>query len=260
VPTDLLAFAHALCDDAGTIALAHFRRDLDVRTKPDRTLVTRADTAIETRLRERIAAAFPQHGVCGEEYGTEGDASARWIIDPIDATNNFVRGVPVFATLVAFERDGEVELGVVAAHAMGERWHAARGRGAWAGPRRLHVSGIGDVSEAHVLYGSATGPADGGRGAGFAALLRAAWRNRGFGDYWGYALVAEGAAEMMVDPDISPWDVAAPSILVEEAGGRFTDLDGARTIYSRHALASNGVLHDRLLQYFHAAAAADRPA
>jgi len=250
-----LGFAQAACDVADEIALGHFRRDLEVMTKPDRTFVTAADQAIERLIRERISVAFPDHGLVGEEYGTEaGGARVRWFIDPIDGTHNFIRGVPLFGTLLALEVDGELQLGVLSAPALRERWYARRGGGAWAvgaagmeGPRAIHVSRVASLADAQLLYGSGHDIEASGRAPGFRALTGEVWRERGFGDFWGYALLAEGAAEAMVEVDLSAWDAAAPLVLIEEAGGRLTDFEGLRRIDSRTVLASNGLLHDEVL-------------
>jgi histidinol-phosphatase len=245
-----LELAMAACDEADTVALQHFRRDLQIETKPDRTFVTQADTAIERLIRTRIGDAFPDHGLVGEEYGVAGgDASMRWYIDPIDGTHNFIRGVPLFGTLLAAERDGELQVAVLSAPALDERWWAHRGGGAWASrgagePRRIGVSRVPDLGNAQVLYGSARDIVASGRAPGFDGLLRDVWRERGFGDFWGYALVAEGAAEAMVEVDLKSWDAAAPTVLVEEAGGRVTDFDGRRDIEAGTIIASNGRLHD----------------
>ena len=245
-----LAVATAACDAADVVARRHFRRDLEIETKPDRTFVTQADRAIERMIRERLLDAFPDHGLIGEEYGTEaGDASVRWYIDPIDGTHNFIRGVPLFGTLLAVERDGELQAAVLSAPALDERWWGWRGGGAWArnrgeSPRRVHVSGITRLEDSQVLYGSGRDIEASGRAPGFDALLRDVWRERGFGDFWGYALVAEGAAEAMVEVGLSAWDAAAPLLLVEEAGGRATDLEGRRAVDSGTFLASNGHLHE----------------
>lgn len=245
-----LEVAIAACDEADEIARRHFRRDLQVTTKPDRTFVTQADTAIEARIRERLADAFPDHGLVGEEYGTEaGDAAVRWYIDPIDGTHNYIRGVPLFGTLLAVERDGELQAAVISAPALDERWWAHRGGGAWArnrgeAPRRIAVSGVTALADAQALYGSGRDIVDSGQAPGFDGLLRDVWRERGFGDFWGYALVAEGAAEAMVEVGLSSWDAAAPTVLVEEAGGRATDLQGRRRIDSGTFLTTNGRLHE----------------
>jgi histidinol-phosphatase len=245
-----LEVAQAACDAADITARAHFRRDLTIETKPDRSFVTQADTAIERMIRERLLDAFPDHGLVGEEYGIEaGDASVRWYIDPIDGTHNFIRGVPLFGTLLAVERDGELQAGVMSAPALDERWWAWRGGGAWARnrgepTRRIHVSRVSSLDDAQVLYGSGQDIIASGRVPGFEGLLRDVWRERGFGDFWGYALVAEGAAEAMVEVGLSAWDAAAPSILIEEAGGSATDLEGRRAIDSGTFLTTNGLLHD----------------
>jgi histidinol-phosphatase len=245
-----LDLAMAACDEADAVALQHFRRDLQIDTKPDRTFVTQADTAIERRIRTRIGDAFPDHGLVGEEYGVAAaGASVRWYIDPIDGTHNFIRGVPLFGTLLAVERDGELQVAVLSAPALDERWWAHRGGGAWARrgvgePRRIRVSGVSGLGDAQILYGSARDIAASGRAPGFDGLLRDAWRERGFGDFWGYALVAEGAAEAMVEVELKSWDAAAPTVLVEEAGGRVTDFDGRRDIEAGTIIASNGRLHD----------------
>jgi histidinol-phosphatase len=252
-----LAFALACCDEADALALAHFRRDLVIETKPDRSFVTEADRAIERHLRERIAAAYPDHALVGEEYGEQaGQGTARWYIDPIDGTHNFMRGVPLFGTLLAAEVDGELQLGVMSAPALGGRWFARRGGGAWAVSsigsdagvrRRIEVSRVAALADAQLLYGSAQEIAESGVAPGFPRLIGDVWRDRGFGDFWGYALVAEGAAEAMVEVGPRSWDLAAPLVIIEEAGGRLTDLDGRRTIHSGTVLASNGPLHDVVL-------------
>ena len=245
-----LDVAIAACDEADVIARQHFRRDLQIETKPDRTFVTQADTAIERRIRERLLGAFPDHGLVGEEFGTEaGDAPIRWYIDPIDGTHNFIRGVPLFGTLLAVERDGELQAGVLSAPALGERWWAWRGGGAWARHRdealgRIAVSRVTTLEDAQVLYGSGRDIAASGRAPGFDRLLRDVWRERGFGDFWGYALVAEGAAEAMVEVGLSPWDAAAPLLLVEEAGGRATDFEGRRAVDGGTFVVTNGHLHE----------------
>jgi histidinol-phosphatase len=246
-----LEVAHSACDEADAIALAHFRRDLVIEAKPDRTFVTQADTAVEAAVRERLLAAFPDHGLIGEEYGTEGGGAAvRWYIDPIDGTHNFMRGVPIFATLLAVERDGELQAALLSAPALGERWWAHRGGGAWArtkgsdSARSLHVSAIGALADAQILYGSTVDLRTSGRAPGFQAMLGDVWRERGLGDFWGYALLAEGSAEAMIEVGLKAWDAAAPFLLVEEAGGRVTDFDGARSIDSGTFLATNGRLHD----------------
>jgi histidinol-phosphatase len=253
-----LNFALGLADIADATALGAFRRDLEISTKPDRTFVTEADRAIEESLRARIAQDFPDHGIVGEEFGTsDPDASVRWYIDPIDGTHNFMRGVPLFGTLLGIERDGELQVGVVSAPAIGGRWYARRGGGAWAvdtgrvgggEPRRIAVSKVSAVRDMQLLYGSAQDVVASGKAPGFGDLIDDVWRDRGFGDFWGYTLVAEGAAEAMVESDLSSWDMAGPMVVVEEAGGRMTTFDGRRTVHERTAVASNGILHDEVLR------------
>ena len=249
-----LELALAWTDEADVEAMRHFRRDLQISAKPDRSLVTQADTAIERRLRERILDAFPDHGLVGEEYGTaSADASVRWYIDPIYGTHNFVRGVPLFGTLLAVERDGVRQVGIMSAPALRERWFARRGGGAWAKgafddvPRRIRVSGVASIGDAQLLYGSGASIERSGRAPGFAALRHEVWRERGFGDFWGYALLAEGAAEAMIEIGVNPWDLAAPEVIVDEAGGILTDLDGAARIDNLEVLATNGILHAEIL-------------
>ena len=248
-----LDFAQEACDAADALALAHFRRDIAVSRKPDRTFVTIADQGIEREIRGRIAAAFPAHGVVGEEYGEEaGEARIRWYIDPIDGTHNFIRGVPLFGTLLAVEVDGELQVGVISAPALRQRWYAARGLGAWNrgadGERQVHVSQIADIADAQLVYGSRRENVGSGLMPGFDATIAASWRDRGFGDFWGYTLVAEGAAEAMIETGMHTWDVAAPLVLIEEAGGRVTDVTGARRIDAPSFVGSNGHLHDELLR------------
>lgn len=243
------------CDETDLIAMGSFRRDVAVERKPDTTFVTEADRGIERFLRDRISAAFPGHGVVGEEYGADaGGASVRWIVDPIDGTHNYIRGIPLFGTLIGVERDGELQAGIISAPALGERWYGWRGGGAWVtgalgpgGARRIATSRIAAVSDAQILFASATDLERSGRAPGFPDLLRQAWRERAFGDFWGYTLIAEGSAEAMIEADLKIWDAAAPTLIVEEAGGRVTDFDGRRATDPRTIVASNGYLHDVVL-------------
>jgi histidinol-phosphatase len=249
-----LGFALELCDAADEIALRHFRRDLDIERKPDRTFVTVADQGIERILRERIRERYPDHGLVGEEYGTEdGDAGIRWYIDPIDGTHNFIRGIPLFGTLLGIEVDGELQVGVISAPAMRERWYAHRGGGAWnrgldGETRRIRVSRVSALEDAQLLYGSARETVASGLMPGFDALMAAAWRERGFGDFWGYALLAEGAAEAMIETGMKTWDLAGPLVVIEEAGGRVTDVFGERRIDAESFVGTNGLLHGEILR------------
>ena len=250
---DWLAFAHEACDVADAIALRHFRRDLDLERKPDRTFVTVADQGIEREIRSRILARYPDHGLVGEEYGTEeGVGSTRWYIDPIDGTHNFIRGVPLFGTLLGVEHAGELQLGMISAPAMRERWFAYRGGGAWNrsldGDRPIHVSRVSAMDDAQLLYGSRTDAVESGLMPGFDAVLASAWRERGFGDFWGYALVAEGAAEAMFETGMKTWDLAGPLVVIEEAGGCVTDVFGERRMDAPSFVGSNGLLHEALLR------------
>jgi histidinol-phosphatase len=248
-----LDFALAACDAADETARGQFRRDLDVERKPDRSFVTVADRAIEREIRSRIHDRWPDHGLVGEEYGeSAGRATTRWYIDPIDGTHNFIRGVPLFGTLLAVEHDGEIQVGVISAPAMRERWFASRGGGAWNdgpdGRRAIRVSRVATVGDAQLVYGSHRENVASGLMPGFDALIDASWRDRGFGDFWGYALVAEGAAEAMMETGMHTWDLAAPQVVIEEAGGRVTDVNGDRRIDAESFVGSNGLLHDEILR------------
>ena len=236
-----LALALELADAADALSLPRFRaRDLVVETKPDLTPVTEADRAVEARLRRLLAERRPDDAVLGEEEGEAGGGAVRWVIDPIDGTKNFLRGIPVWATLIAFERDGQVVCGVVSAPALGRRWWAARGEGAWRDDgERLRVSRVGALEDATVLVALDRPPA---------AAAFGVWHLRGLGDFWAHMLVAEGAAEIAIDAiGVSVWDLAAPLVIVEEAGGRFTDLEGTTRPDGRAAIASNGLVHDHAL-------------
>ena len=235
---------------AGAIALRYFRSDLRVMRKADRTPVTQADHEAETAIVDRLRPAFPDVGFLGEEFGAQGSQSRRWIVDPIDGTKNFVRGIPYWATLLALEEDGDVTLGVVHSPATGELYWARRGQGAWVDGVRLRVSPVDHLGDAMLVHSSLNllRPLDGGRcWDGFVRLVEQTDRQRGFGDYFGYTFVLRGQAEIMLEADVKPWDIAPFQILFEEAGGRFTDFAGQSTIYSGTALASNGRLHAEAL-------------
>lgn len=252
--SDLLGVALGLADEADALSMSFYRGDLGTEAKADGTLVTRADRAVETLLRQRISERFPGHAILGEEqgYAPGSEGAARWILDPIDGTHGFARGLPVWATLIAVERNGMVEAGVVSAPALGMRWWAARGEGAWRAAfdgtaERIHVSTVERLDEAQVLYGSLKltqlrWP------AGFPALVGRCWRTRGYGDFWQHCLVAEGAAEVALEGEISPWDIAALQVLVEEAGGRLTGDDATRSIDVPACVTTNGALHDEVLE------------
>jgi len=257
-PADL-ALALALADRADVLALASFRDvDLVVETKPDLTPVTEADRGVEAALRAVLASERPDDAVVGEEYGTSVGSSSRrrWVIDPIDATKNFVRGVPVWATLIALQVDEVGAVGVVSAPALGRRWWAARGQGAWAAAREgtgwepgapIHVSAVGRLEDALLSYAGIGGWVEVGRRDELLALAARCWRTRGFGDFWSHVLVAEGACDIGLDPVVSLWDLAALQVIVEEAGGRFSDLSGQDRPDGGSAISSNGRLHDHAL-------------
>ena len=252
-----LALALELADEADTMTMARFRaRDLVVQTKPDLTPVSEVDLAVEAALRRRLGRARPGHGVMGEEGGEEPGTGTdrRWILDPVDGTQNYVRGVPVWATLIALKDADETVVGVVSAPALGRRWWAVREGGAFAAPHSgggsgpagspIRVSAVGSVDDAMLSYDDLSEWESCGRGEAFTALARRCWRTRAFGDFWSHVLVAEGAVDLAVEPEVSLWDLAAPKIIVEEAGGRFTDLAGAPTDEGGSAVSSNGLLHD----------------
>jgi histidinol-phosphatase len=249
-----LSLALALADVADAVSLPRFGAlDLRVETKPDDTPVSDADTATERAIRALLAERRPGDAVLGEEYGESGTGARRWIVDPIDGTKNYVRGVPVWATLIALMEADEAYVGVVSAPALNRRWWAARGQGAWLSvgrgePRHLHVSQVGELADASFSYSSLHGwdQAPGGRD-GVLALDRQVWRSRGYGDFWQHAMVAEGVIDAAAEPEVSLWDLAALAVLVEEAGGAFTDLRGRRGPDGGSALSSNGALHDTVL-------------
>jgi histidinol-phosphatase len=257
---DDLALALELADACDAITLARYGAgDLRVETKADDTPVSEADTGAEQAVRERLAEARPEDSVVGEEYGSSSDGgpdARRWIIDPIDGTKNYVRGIPVWATLLALEDHREVTAAVVSAPALGRRWWASRGGGAFGrdtlldgGPRRLRVSEVGDLAEAQLSFAGLEEWRAIGRLDAMLALAERCGRTRGLGDFWAYMLVAEGAIEIGLDPVVSLWDLAAPQLIVEEAGGRFTDLGGARTAAGGDAIATNALLHEAALAF-----------
>jgi histidinol-phosphatase len=234
-----LELALRLADAADAIALPLFGTGLAVERKTDSTPVTEADRAVELELRRLLAEERPGDGVLGEEHGPSGEGPRRWIVDPIDGTRNYARAIPVWATLVALEQDGVVRLGVVSAPALGRRWWAERGEGAFADGRAIRVSSVSTVEDAVVCVAPEDGVPEG---------VRSAWHVRGFGDFWAHVLVAEGAVDAAFDAlGVSAWDLAAVLPIVSEAGGRLTDLSGEARIDGGSALSSNGLLHERLL-------------
>jgi histidinol-phosphatase len=255
LPFDDLTLAIELADVADAISMRRYRAsDLRVHTKPDRTPVTEADHAVEEAVRERLASARPDDAVVGEELGVSDAVTAsgapsarRWIIDPIDATASYMRGMPTWSTLIALQQNGEERVGVVSMPVIGRRWWAGRGGGAFADGRRIAVSGIAELSEAQLCWSGIESWDEVGRPEAILELCRRCWRTRGIGDAWQYMLVAEGAAEVALDPAVSLWDLAAVKVIVEEAGGRFTDLGGESTADGGDALATNGLVHDTAL-------------
>ncbi|AUH40737.1 histidinol-phosphatase [Streptomyces sp. CMB-StM0423] len=256
---DDLRLAHVLADAADATTMERFKAlDLKVETKPDLTPVSEADRSAEELIRSSLRRARPRDAVMGEEYGTEGTGPRRWIIDPIDGTKNYVRGVPVWATLIALMAPGpegnQPVVGVVSAPALGRRWWAVVGGGAYTGrslakASPLRVSGVQRIEDASFAYSSLHGWDERGRLDGFLHLTRDCWRSRGYGDFWPYMMVAEGTVDICAEPELSLWDMAACAAIVAEAGGSFTGLDGEPGPHSGNAAASNGLLHQELLKY-----------
>ena len=246
---DDLDLALQLADEADRISLAHFRSErLVIETKPDLTPVSQADREIEEMVRARIAAARPGHAVLGEEFGGKATASVRWIVDPIDGTKRYIRGVPLFGFLLALERDGELVLGVVSAPALGRRWWAARGLGAFADGKRINVSAVQQLSDAHISVASLDSWLARGKFRQLGDIASRVWSSTGYGDFWCHLLVAEGAADAAIEPAGAIWDFAPLKVIVEEAGGRFTDFSGAATADGGSGLSSNGsAIHAELL-------------
>jgi histidinol-phosphatase len=254
---DDLTLALELADIADSITMRRYRAtDLAVDTKPDMTPVTESDRAAELALRERIEAARPADAVIGEEFGGDGVHARRWVLDPIDGTKSYVRGVPTWSTLIALEVDGESSVGVVSMPALGRRWWASRGGGAFGDGQPIHVSTISELSAAQMAWSGIEDWDAIGRLDAIIALGRSCWRTRGIGDAWQYMLVAEGAAEIALDPEAKVWDLAALKVVVEEAGGRLTDLNGVSTADGGSSIASNGLIHDAALAFVGARAAA----
>lgn len=250
---DDLRLAHVIADQVDSMTMSRFKaQDLQVDTKPDTTPVTDADRRAEEIVRSQLARTRPRDAVVGEELPDTGHGPRRWVIDPIDGTKNFVRGVPVWATLIALIDDEQVVLGVVSAPALGKRWWAAVGSGAWTGKSlaaasRLRVSQVGRLEDASVSYSSLSGWEDEGRLEAFLDLTRSVWRTRAYGDFWSYVLVAEGAVDVATEPDLALHDMAALVPIVTEAGGRFTSLGGRPGPFGGSAVATNGLLHDQVL-------------
>jgi histidinol-phosphatase len=254
---DDLALAHMLADTADAISMRRYRAlNLRVMTKPDLSPVSDADTDVEKALRATLVRTRPRDGVFGEEYGATdapaGPGQRRWVIDPIDGTKNYIRGVPIWATLIALMDGDQAVVGLVSAPALGRRWWAARGHGAYAGRHTaaatpIQVSGVRRLADASFCYSSLTGWEETGRLPAMLEMMRRTWRSRAYGDFYGYMLVAEGAVDIMVEPELSLWDVAALVPIVTEAGGTFTDLSGQAGPAGGSAIATNGALHADVL-------------
>jgi histidinol-phosphatase len=250
---DDLSLAQVLANTADSISTSRFRAlDLRVESKPDLTPVTDADRTVEESIRATLSRARPRDAVLGEEFGEVGSARRRWIIDPIDGTKNFVRGVPIWATLIALFEDDRPVVGLVSAPALGRRWWAAAGHGAYTGRNASHatpirVSKVTEISDMSLCYSDLNYWETAGRLDAMLDLIRGSWRNRAYGDFYGYMLLAEGALDVMAEPELSLWDVAALIPIVTEAGGTFTDLGGHPAPGDGSAVATNGLLHDRIL-------------
>lgn len=250
---DDLALALALAAEADLVSLDRYRaHDLDVSLKADRTHVTDADRRVERIIRARLEASRPADAILGEEFGVAGASAREWIVDPIDGTANFMRGVPIWGTLISLVVDGRPEVGVVSAPALGRRWWGATGLGAWTrlghgAAQRIRVSETSELRGANISYNSFKGWDDAGRLSQLTALNRAVWRSRAIGDVWSYMLVAEGAVDVAGEFDLKPWDIAAIVPIVREAGGAFSSMDGADSIRDGSALATNGALHEAVL-------------
>jgi histidinol-phosphatase len=254
-----LAFALTLADRADAISLSRYHAlDLEITTKPDNTPVTDADKAVERAIIDAIAAHYPTDGVVGEEFGSSGGKDRYWIIDPIDGTKNFLRGVPTWATLIALVENEKVVTSVVSSPALYRRWYATEGGGAYvlevnvgvadlqSASRKLSVSKVSAISDASIAYSDFQGW--GARRSAFEKLLDSAWRSRGLGDFWSHMLVAEGAVDVAIEPSLALWDMAALDLIVREAGGRFSSLDGVEGPFGPNAISSNGALHEVILE------------
>jgi histidinol-phosphatase len=246
IPPVVAAMIRA-AEAAGEVAMKYYRGGFEVTIKADQTPVTQADREAEQAIKAVLRRAFPEHGFLGEELGEEGPKDRRFIIDPIDGTKNFIRRVPIWAVLLGLEEAGEITAGVMLNPALGEMFWARRGDGAWSAGERLRVSSCDRLDEATLLHSDLHLMREAGFWDPLVRLVDACRRTRGFGDYYGYGLVAAGKAEIYVETDLKPWDAAPVKILVEEAGGRLTDFTGRPTIYGGSVLATNGRLHERTL-------------
>ncbi|GAA1126284.1 MULTISPECIES: inositol monophosphatase family protein [Microbacterium] len=251
-----LELALRLADAADAQALPRFdSADLEISTKADNSHVTDADLATERAIRAILETERPEDGIFGEEFGAQGDTHRQWIVDPIDGTANFLRGVPLWGTMIALAVDGVPQVGVVSMPALGRRWWASTGAGAWtatdAGPRRLRTSAVASLDDASVSFQSIAQWSQAGRLDTLLTLADRVWRDRAYGDVFAYMLLAEGRLDMVAEFDVKEYDIAAAVPIVREAGGRMTAFDGAETISARSTLATNGILHDAFLELLH---------
>jgi histidinol-phosphatase len=250
---DDLRLAHVIADMVDALTTSRYQAaDLRVETKPDLTPVSDADKAAEELIRTQLRRTRPRDAVVGEEFEPTGHGSRQWVVDPIDGTKNFVRGVPIWGTLIALMDGDQVVAGLVSAPALSRRWWAARGHGAYAGRHTaaatpIKVSAVSRLADASFCYSSLPAWEEAGRLPGMLDIMRQSWRSRAYGDFYGYMLVAEGAVDVMVEPELSLWDVAALVPIVTEAGGTFTDLSGGSGPYGGSAIATNGKLHPDIL-------------
>ncbi|WP_058234282.1 histidinol-phosphatase [Devriesea agamarum] len=249
-----LRLAHVLADAVDQLTMSRFRaQDLRVETKPDMTEVTDADQAAEQLVRAQLGRSRSRDQVIGEEFGSTGHSPRQWVIDPIDGTRNFVRGVPVWATLIGLIEDGKAVVGLVSAPALSRRWWAGAGSGAWTGSRlssarRLHVSSVDRIDNASLSYSSLNGWADSDRLPQMLNFMQRCWRTRAYGDFWSYMLLAEGAVDIAAEPELNLHDMVGLVPIVTEAGGRFSDLDGQDGPFGTNAVATNGLLHEEVLE------------
>ena len=253
--TDDLRLAHVLADDADSLTMDRFKAvDLHVVSKPDFTPVTDADESVEEGIRRTLSRARPRDAVLGEEHGSSGFSQRRWVVDPIDGTKNFVRGVPIWATLISLMVEDEVVVGLVSAPQLNRRWWAAKDSGTWTGrsimrANECRVSDVAHLEEASFSYSSLSGWEERDRLEDVLSLSRRCWRTRAYGDFWSYMLVAEGAVDVAAEPDLEIYDMAALDVIVREAGGMFTSLDGSPGPLGGNALATNGRLHEQVLAF-----------
>ncbi|MDA2803663.1 histidinol-phosphatase [Nocardiopsis suaedae] len=262
---DDLRLAHVLADAADDISLQHFRSlDLQVETKPDLTPVTEADRAVEETVRSVLSRARPRDAVVGEEYGKTGNSHRVWVIDPIDGTKNYVRGVPVWATMIALLEHDRPVVGLISAPALFRRWWATLGGGTWNGrsltkATRCWVSKVSELDDASLSFSDTAEWEEHGRLEAFLGLTRSVWRTRAYGDFWSHVMVAEGAVDIAAEPELSLWDAAPLPVLLEEAGGRATDLRGQNFTDGGALVCTNGALHDRVLTWLNGGPTPVRP-